>query len=227
MAQFQRARSPQAKQQRETAILTAARSLAAENGVSRVTLTDIADAVAMHKSAMLRYFETREEIFLRLAAEAWQEWSAALCADLGRLAGGRDLSRLGGAGTPEVAEAIAGTLASRGLFCDLLSQTPVHLERNVSVDAVRDYKLVTLAQVDRLVSALRAVLPSLTEENAVDVIASATSLAGTFWHIATPGPEVAALYRSDPRLAHAILEIRPRLTRILTALLDGQDRATR
>jgi AcrR family transcriptional regulator len=210
--EFQRARSPQAKRQRHTAILTAARSLAADKGVSTVTLTDIADAVAMHKSAMLRYFETREEIFLHLAAEAWQEWSAALRDDLGMLAA---------AGTADIAAAIATTLASRGLFCDLLAQTPLHLERNVSLDAVREYKLVTLAEVDRLGSAIRAVLPSLTEQNAVDVIATAASLAGTFWHIATPGPEVAALYRSDPRLAHAILEIQPRLTRILTALLDG------
>jgi AcrR family transcriptional regulator len=210
--EFLRARSPQAKQQRQTAILNAARSLGGENGVSRVTLTDIADAVAMHKSAMLRYFETREEIFLRLAAEAWQEWSAALCRDLGRLVG---------AGTADVAAVIAGTLASRGLFCDLLAQTPLHLERNVSLDVVREYKLATLGEVDRIVSAIRAVLSALTEQNAVDVVATATSLAGTFWHIATPGAEVAALYRSDPRLAHAILEIQPRLTRVLTALLDG------
>jgi hypothetical protein len=149
---------------------------------------------------------------LRLAAEAWLQWSAALCHDLGKLAG---------AGTAEVATVIAATLASRGLFCDLLAQTPLHLERNVSLDAVREYKLTTLAEVDRVVSAIRALLPTLTEQDGVGVIATATSLAGTFWHVATPGPEVAALYRSDPRLAHAILEIRPRLTRILTALLDG------
>ncbi len=31
----------------------------------------------MHKSALLRYFETREEIFLRLTADGWREWSAA------------------------------------------------------------------------------------------------------------------------------------------------------
>jgi AcrR family transcriptional regulator len=210
--EFLRARSPQAKQQRQTAILNAARSLGGENGVSRVTLTDIADAVAMHKSAMLRYFETREEIFLRLAAEAWQEWSAALRHDLGILVG---------PGTGDVAAVIAGTLASRGLFCDLLAQTPLHLERNVSLDVVREYKLATLGEVDRIVSAIRAVLSALTERNAVDVVATATSLAGTFWHIATPGAEVAALYRSHPRLAHAILEIQPRLTRVLTALLDG------
>ncbi|MDT5236569.1 MAG: hypothetical protein QOF47_2556, partial [Mycobacterium sp.] len=61
---FQRARSPEAKQQREDAILAAARSLGAKRGIRQITLTDIADAVGMHKSALLRYFETREQIFL-------------------------------------------------------------------------------------------------------------------------------------------------------------------
>jgi hypothetical protein len=39
--------------------------------------------------------------------------------------------------------------------------------------------------------------------------------------MATPGPEVQALYLSDPRLAHAVVDVGPRLTRILTALLVG------
>jgi hypothetical protein len=39
--------------------------------------------------------------------------------------------------------------------------------------------------------------------------------------MATPGPEVRQLYRSDPRLAHAIVEVGPRLVRVLTALLTG------
>ena len=77
---FQRARSPEAKLLREAAILDAARRLGAERGIREVTLTDIASAVDMHKSAMLRYFETREEIFLRLTAEGWQDWAPALAA---------------------------------------------------------------------------------------------------------------------------------------------------
>src|SRR5882757_10731642 len=78
----QRARSAAAKQQRERAILDAARSLGAERSVREVTLTDIAAAVGMHKSAMLRYFETREQIFLTLTAEGWHEWSTTLRAGL-------------------------------------------------------------------------------------------------------------------------------------------------
>ena len=67
----------------------------------------------------------------------------------------------------------------------------------------------------------RAAASALTEQQCVDVIATATSLAGALWQMATPGPEVAALYRSDPRLAHAVVEVGPRLTRMLTALLAG------
>ena len=39
----------------------------------------------------------------------------------------------------------AGSLTERPLFCDLLSQAPMNLERNVSLEAVRAYKLTALA----------------------------------------------------------------------------------
>src|SRR5260370_41211715 len=84
---FQRARSAAAKQLRESAILEAARPLGAERGIRQITLTAIGEAVGMHKSAMLRYFETREEIFLRLTAAGWREGSTALRAGREELAG--------------------------------------------------------------------------------------------------------------------------------------------
>ncbi|MFB6888564.1 TetR family transcriptional regulator [Kitasatospora sp. NPDC056327] len=211
-SEFQRARSPEAKRQREAAILEAARSLGRERGIRDVTLTDIAAAVGMHKSALLRYFETREEIFLRLTAEGWDEWSRALSARL------RDSTDPGPAA---VARAFAATLAARGPFCDLLAHAPLNLERNVSLDAVRDFKLATLAAREPIAAAVRAQLPGLRDQDVVDLVATAVSLAGALWQIANPGPEVAALYRSDPRLAHAVVEVEPRLARILTATVRG------
>jgi AcrR family transcriptional regulator len=212
-SEFQRARSAQAKQRREADILAAATRLAAARGIRAVTLTDIAAETGMHKSAMLRYFETREQIFLRLTAKGWREWSAAL------------LERLRGL-SPEtataagVAAAFAGTLTQRPMFCDLLAQAPLNLERNVSVESVRAFKLVTLEEVDAIGAEL-ARLFGLGEQQCVDVIATATSLAGALWQMATPGPEVRELYRADPRLAHAVVEVGPRLTRVLTGLLTG------
>jgi AcrR family transcriptional regulator len=207
---FQRARTPEAKAAREEAILDAARSLGAEHGIRAVTLTDIADAVGMHKSAMLRYFETREEIFLRLTADGWREWTPALREDLRA------------ASTPAtVAAAFAATLAARGPFCDLLAQAPLNLERNVSVDAVRTFKLTTGASLALIADTVRLSLPALPDTASRDLVAIATSLAGTFWQISTPPPEIAELYRTDPRLGHALIDLEPRLRRILTAYLTG------
>ncbi|MET7324586.1 TetR family transcriptional regulator [Streptomyces sp. NPDC005549] len=208
---FQRARSAQAKQQREEAILEAARALAAERGVREITLTGIAAAVGMHKSALLRYFETREQIFLKITAEGWREWSAELC---------DRLRTLPSAAPEAVGRVFAATLAARPLFCDLLAQAPLTLERNVSIESVRAFKIVTLDEVDRIAAELRRLL-GIEETQAVDVIATATSLAGALWQMATPGPHIQTLYRSDPRLAHAVVEVEPRLDRVLGALLRG------
>jgi AcrR family transcriptional regulator len=214
---FQRARSTEAKHLREAAILDAARWLGATRGIRQVTLTDIAEEVGMHKSALLRYFETREEIFLRLTAEAWQEWSGALCAEL---------ETLTNATPAAVAAVFAGTLAARGAFCDLLAQAPLNLERNVSVEAVRAFKLVTLAELDAIAVVVRRLLPTLSGRDAVDLIAAATSLSGAFWQMATPGPEIAALYRSDSRLSHAVVDVEARVQRLLTAVIRGLLAAT-
>jgi AcrR family transcriptional regulator len=209
---FQRARSTAAKHLREAAILDAARRLGAERGIRQVTLTEIAEEVGMHKSALLRYFETREEIFLRLTAEAWREWSGVLRAELGVLTDPTPVA---------VAAVFAGTLAARGAFCDLLAQGPLNLERNVSVEAVRAFKLVTHAELDAIALVVRSLLPTLSGGDAVDLIAAATSLSGAFWQMATPGPEIAALYRSDPRLSHAVVDVEARVQRLLTALIQG------
>ena len=211
-AGYQRARSAEAKQERESAILDAATKLGSARGIRQVTLTDIASAVGMHKSAMLRYFETREQIFLRLTALGWGEWSAALRLRLGALPPG--------AGVAAVARAFADSLVERPMFCDLLAQAPLNLERNVSIESVRSFKLATLTEVSAINLELSRLL-GLTEQEAVDVIATATSLAGALWQMATPGPQVRELYRGDPRLAHAIVEVGPRLTRVLTAMLTG------
>jgi AcrR family transcriptional regulator len=208
---FQRARSTEAKEQREAAILKAARALARTHGVRQITLTDIADAVGMHKSALLRYFETREQIFLVLTAEGWSEWSSALR---------RELAQLEEVSPAAVAAIFAKTLTARPIFCDLLAQAPMNLERNVSLDAVRAFKLIALNEVKVIGSELKRRL-GLSSLQATNTIATATSMAGALWQMATPGPQVLALYRSEPEFAHAIVDVEPRLTDILAGLITG------
>src|SRR6201996_2297075 len=85
---FQRARRPEQKEQRREEILAAAAALARRDGVRAVSLSDIARAVDIHKSALLRYFETREQIFLELTAREWRDWEAEVTTAFGDIAAG-------------------------------------------------------------------------------------------------------------------------------------------
>jgi len=207
----QRARSAAAKQQREQAILDAARSLGADRSVREVTLTDIAAAVGMHKSAMLRYFETREQIFLALTAEGWEDWSGALRARLREFVD---------ADPGAVAAVVAESLVARPFFCDLLAQAPLNLERNVSMETVYEFKTVVLGEVAALGSELCRLF-AISERAAIDVVATATSMAGALWQMAARGTGLRVLYESRPELAHAVVDVEPQLARILGALLEG------
>ncbi|QAY72493.1 TetR/AcrR family transcriptional regulator [Agromyces protaetiae] len=209
--EFQRARSREAKQQREQAILDAAERLAAREGTRLTTLTGIADEIGMHKSALLRYFETREQIFLRLTVAGWQEWSAVVVAQLD---GSEHPS-------PEVvATTLVATLVARPLFCDLLAEAPLNLERNVSVEGFRDFKLPVLAEVERITQAIGRAT-GLDHADADTVLSAAVTLTAGVWQMANPTAEVAALYRSDPRLAHAVIDVESHVTRMVAAMIRG------
>jgi AcrR family transcriptional regulator len=212
---FQRARRPEQKQQRQDAILGAARRLALRDGVRAVTLTDIAAEVGIHKSALLRYFETREQIFLELAAQAWREWVRALHAAL-------DTAAPGAPGSAAlVADVLARSFADRPLLCDLIPHTALNLERHVSLAAVRTYKLTSLGAVRDAAGLVGRVLPDLTPGECAEFISALASLAGSTWQIANPPPALAGLYAADPDLARACVDLLPRLRRTARILLAG------
>ena len=209
---YQRARRPEQKLERRDAILSAARALALRDGVRAVSLADIAARVGIHKSALLRYFETREQIFLELTAEAWRGWVAALHAELDEAAPGS---------AALVADVFARSFGDRPLLCDLIAHTPLNLERNVSVESVRRYKLTSLAAVEEAAAVAQRVLPDLTVAECGEFVAALATLAGATWQMANPGPALAELYASDPALSHACIDLPQRLRRTGALLLAG------
>jgi AcrR family transcriptional regulator len=208
---FQRARRPEQKLRRQDAILGAARELALRDGVRNVSLADIAARVGIHKSALLRYFETREQIFLELTAEAWLDWAKALHVGLAGAEGSADL----------VADVFARSFGERPMLCDLIAHTPLNLERNVSPEAVRRYKLTSLGAVDEAAGLVHGVMLGLTRAECREFVATLASLAGSLWQIANPPPALAELYASDPALGQACVDLMPRLRRTAQILLAG------
>jgi AcrR family transcriptional regulator len=215
---YQRARRPEQKLERRDAILGAARELALRDGVRSVSLADIAGRVGIHKSALLRYFETREQIFLEVTAEAWREWVAGLHRAFDALGSGPGP----GSGLIDgVADVVARSFGERPLLCDLIAHTPLNLERNVSAEAVRRYKLTSLGAVEEAAGLVRGALPALTGGECREFIAAMASLAGALWQISTPSAALAELYETDPELVHARVELTPRLRRTAQIMLAG------
>jgi AcrR family transcriptional regulator len=209
---FQRARRPEQKEQRREAILAAAADLARRDGVRAVTLSEIARAVGIHKSALLRYFETREQIFLELTGREWAAWQESTTVALAEIASG---------GADAVAAALATSFVERPLLCDLIPHTALNLERHASVEAVHAYKLTSLGAVDAVAAALAGPLPALSDDQRRELVSYVALLAGSMFQIATPPEPLADLYRREPQLGHALLDLEPRLTRATRVAIAG------
>lgn len=214
-AGFVRARRPEQKQQRREAILGAAHGLGMESGVRNVTLGGVARAVGLAKSNVVRYFGTREEIFLELAAGAWQEWEDAVTARLRADGNGSTRTR------EDIVTVLAETLTDRPFFCDLLSHTATTLEHNISLDAARTFKYAALGVISRLGGEVARAHPGFTESESTDLVSAASVLAGTLYSLATPSPVLAELYATDPDLAASCPQLLPTLHRALSALAVG------
>ncbi|HEX6357877.1 TetR/AcrR family transcriptional regulator [Actinophytocola sp.] len=216
---FQRARRPEQKRQRETAILEAALKLAQREGIRNISLSDIAGEVGMHKTALLRYFETREDIYLQLAIDAWRDWADTL---------GDELRTLEPGDVPGVAEAFGRTLSERPFLCDLFTHLPLNLERNVSTTALFGFKLAAYTGVKSLADALQTPLPDVPENDSADLVAAVTAIAGLLWQVVHPPQAVLEIYAENPTIAHSYNDFIATITRFTeTFILGVQARNTR
>jgi AcrR family transcriptional regulator len=211
-ADFRRARSPEHKQQRALDLLEAARELATAGGARTVTLTAIATRAGVHPSAVRRYFDSREDMLLNLAAGAWREWAAALSGQF---------ERSGRLTVQGVAETLAVSLAERPLFCDLLAHASLSLEREVPVTSARSYKIAALDSAYSASAAVGRALPSLPRDGGHEAVTAATALAAMLWQYAHPPETLQRLYAEDPRLGHDAADFTARLTQMLDDLLAG------
>lgn len=209
-ATFRRARRPEQKQERRTAILRAARELAARSGVRNVSLGCIASAVGLAKSNVVRYFGTREEIYLELTKQEWQEYQQVVIDRLDD-AGGLD----------EVIDVLAGELEQRPLLCDLISECATTLEHNVSLDVVRAFKLDAIRVVSEVGAAIARAHPRLTSSEGVELARAAVTLASGLYPMATPPPVVAQLYAEEPAIAAIRPHFAPTMKRTLMAIAAG------
>ncbi|WP_326955701.1 TetR/AcrR family transcriptional regulator [Amycolatopsis sp. NBC_01286] len=186
---FQRARRPEQIEARRTAILAAARELLAERPVAEISLRELSCRVGLAKSNVLRYFDSREAIFLEVLDATWTDWLDDLEATLADP--GPD--EPGFAREERLAATLATSLAGRPLLCDLISSMGSVLERNISLEFARGFKRRAAANTDRLGELVRKRVPELTAEGAAHFAGAMVVVVSGLWPYANPTDAVAAV----------------------------------
>ncbi|WP_108781987.1 TetR/AcrR family transcriptional regulator [Pontivivens insulae] len=126
---FQRARSPEHKEARRTAILEAASVVLERDGFHETSLNAIAQEAGVVKSGLYRYFESREEILLELALTDVTEVVTSLRESI-----------TGPMSVDELAAHMAQGFLSRPRLCLLISRMSTVLEHNITADTLRGVK---------------------------------------------------------------------------------------
>lgn len=171
----------------------------------------MASEVGLAKSSLLRYFESREEIYLQITADCWHDWSHAAREGLSQ----------SGYGADRVADVLTQTLSERPLFCDLLAHTQANLEHNVSSEAVRALRTGASVAIDELSAAILICLPALDGAAAADIVLLTSMIAGAVWQRANPPAALALSYRHDPHLRSTCLDFDPSMQVVLRTLIQG------
>jgi AcrR family transcriptional regulator len=205
MPTFQRARRPEQRELRRQEILDAAEALLAEMPAEEISLRELARRLDVSKTHVVRYFESREGVFLELLNRMRQSWLEAIPTEWSN---------------PDVMQALADSLAARPVMCQLWSMLPNVLERNVSAETVHAYKLVDLGQRTELASQIAARTPLSADDALLLTEHIVVGLVG-LWPFSRPSPALIEATRDDPRLARARVDFPARYGELLRVMLAG------
>lgn len=212
---FQRARRPEQREARRQAILDAAAEMLAELPVTEISLRELSKRVGLAKSNVLRYFESREAVFLELLDSASRSWLTELPAEFAT-------EESSAPPVEHVATVLARSLAARPLLCELISVTASVLERNISMDVARRFKLATADASGILAASIRERIPGLSEPSSLEFAMIGILLVAGLWPFANPTDQVrAAIDEFGLDVPHLAFEstLREAFTTHLTGLL--------
>jgi AcrR family transcriptional regulator len=214
---FQRARSQEAREVRRQAILDTAARMLDEMPTNLITLNELSRRSHLAKSAILKYFESREAILLELLDRAWARWTAELGE---RLADQIDADQTAHARGAQLSAVLTKSLEPHPQLCELLSAQAGVLEHNVSAEVAGRYKNAAFANVTALTGLIRQHLPETGD--IADRLAPQIIMAiGAVWTHSRPSPGMLAAYEADPRLADMRLEFTPSLLDMVDTLVSG------
>ncbi len=138
---------------REEEILNACEKLYEEMNFRDVTIKEISARTSCSRPSIYNYFQTKEEIFLRLFEREYLLW----CEDLEKI-GSRAVK------AEELAEKLARSLEKRKLMLKLLAVNLYDMEENSRIEWLVSFKKAYGRSVDLLDAILKRTFPEKTDK---------------------------------------------------------------
>lgn len=210
---MRRARSDEEKQERRSAIITAAwRMYTREPSFAAFTMADLATQAGLAKGTLYLYFRTKEELFLALLESGFDAWFDGIDARLDE--GGREM-------TPEdAAEVVVRSIRGRETLARLLSILPTIVEHNVEYDAALRFKRQVMRRAEVTGHRLEARLPFLRPGEGARFLVHLHALVIGVWQLAEPSPVIRRVMET-PELAPARVDFAEDLRFLIVTLLAG------
>lgn len=209
---WQRARKPEQKQQRQAAITQAARHLVDTGGVENATLSEIARQAGISKASCYRYYESREAILLDVFLQEVQDHTKFVTDALTPLAGSKDIAA--------ITQVIVKSTLSRPRMLKLVSALWSVLEHNISESLITDFKRQFHSLSSDWANIISQVHPNLSLQQAQAFTTYHLLFLASAWQASNPPPAVKAVMQRA-EFCDSRIEFEPLLENHTETLLRG------
>jgi len=170
---WQRARTDEKKNERKEAIYEAALALFKKKGYENVSFNGIASEAGFTKSNMYRYFSSKEEIFLNIFGDLFEDWYEDCSQRLQKLKQNVAIDYF--------AETWVASYMSHPQFLDLTPILFVSLENNSSYEQLLEFKHLSMNLLYQLAIEIGRVYPDIQGEKAFQFLTLSFAATANYW----------------------------------------------
>ncbi len=170
---WQRARTDEKKNERKEAIYKAALSLYKKKDYESVSFNGIALEAGFTKSNMYRYFSSKEDIFLNIFKDLFEDWYVDCTQRLQKLQQNVEVEHF--------AETWVASYMSHPQFLDLTSLLFISLESNSSYEQLLEFKQLSMNLLYQLTIEISKVYPNVQGENAFRFLTLSFAATANYW----------------------------------------------
>jgi len=204
---WQRARTDEKKNQRKEEIYKAAFALFKKNGYDKVSFNSIAVEAGFTKSNMYRYFSSKEEIFLNVFADLFEQWVE----EFRRLLQQLDQN----APAQKFAKSWVDSMLEQPKFLDLIPILFISLERNSSFEQLLEFKRLAMGLLFSITIDITRIYPEIEGDKAFRLLNLSYAATANYWSATMQSDALKKVYELDE-----FMMLRPDFENDLTTAIE-------